>query len=393
MIERTKNSFKTMSVMEKFRGHFFNWYDTHTLEPLSPQYVSTVDSGNLSGYLLTLKSGLADIKEQKFFCSAHSTVFNDILYILVGILDTSANKISLILKRKSMLVKRIKNLKKTIVKLEEHPGKLAKTLKNLSSIMMRCRELRTQAGKKFNPETDWWFQAFEDQCERLQEDLIFLAPWLVTLGQENIRIDANLYQVLEKNHTLAEIARIYEIIPFIEEKISKLDPSSIEEQQTKEFYLKLERLIKQGSDRAQGRIKELSLMADQCSSFADMEFDFLYDASRHLLSIGYNVSIHRRDESFYDLLASESRLCSLIGISQGKLPLEHWFSLGRLVTIIKGKVILLSWGGSMFEYLMPQLIMPGYDNSLLGQTCLAIVEHQIDYGHRRGVPWGIFRIS
>ena len=120
-----------------------------------------------------------------------------------------------------------------------------------------------------------------------------------------------------------------------------------------------------------------------------MEYDFLYDKARHLLAIGYNVGERRRDPGYYDLLASEARLCSFVAIAQGQLPQESWFALGRLLTTAGGEPILLSWSGSMFEYLMPLLVMPTYENTLLDQTCKAAVERQIEYGKKRGVPWGI----
>ncbi len=120
-----------------------------------------------------------------------------------------------------------------------------------------------------------------------------------------------------------------------------------------------------------------------------MEYDFLFDRSSHLLAIGYNVDSRRRDTSYYDLLASEARLCSFVGIAQGQLPQESWFALGRLLTIAGGAPVLLSWSGSMFEYLMPLLVMPTYENTLLDQTCKAAVAGQIEYGRLRGVPWGM----
>ena len=120
-----------------------------------------------------------------------------------------------------------------------------------------------------------------------------------------------------------------------------------------------------------------------------MEYDFLFDEARHLLAIGYNVGERRRDASYYDLLASEARLCTFVAIAQGQLPQESWFALGRLLTTAGGGPILLSWSGSMFEYLMPLLVMPTYENTLLDQTCKAAVKRQIEYGRQRGVPWGI----
>ena len=130
-------------------------------------------------------------------------------------------------------------------------------------------------------------------------------------------------------------------------------------------------------------------LASQISQLTAIEYDFLYDHSRHLMAIGYNVTEHRRDTSYYDLLASEARLCSFIGIAQGRLPQESWFALGRLLTHAAGEPILLSWSGSMFEYLMPLLVMPTFANTLLDQTAHAAVKRQIQYGVQRGVPWGI----
>ncbi len=120
-----------------------------------------------------------------------------------------------------------------------------------------------------------------------------------------------------------------------------------------------------------------------------MEYEFLYDKGRHLLAIGYNVGERRRDASYYDLLASEARLCSFVAIAQGQVPQEAWFALGRLLITAGGEPVLLSWSGSMFEYLMPLLVMPTYENTLLDQTCRAAVQRQIEYGRTRGVPWGI----
>ncbi len=120
-----------------------------------------------------------------------------------------------------------------------------------------------------------------------------------------------------------------------------------------------------------------------------MEFEFLYDRPRHLLAIGFNADDSRRDTSYYDLLASEARFASFVAIAQGRLPQECWFALGRLLTTADGKPVLVSWSGSMFEYLMPQLVMPSYDGTLLDQTCRAAVARQIAYGRQRSVPWGI----
>ena len=141
--------------------------------------------------------------------------------------------------------------------------------------------------------------------------------------------------------------------------------------------------------QAKERVALIEKLGHECIDLAEMDWDFLYDKSKHLLTIGYRVEEHICDPGFYDLLASEARLCTFVAIAQGKLPEESWFALGRLLTKSGGDAILLSWSGSMFEYLMPLLVMPSYENTLLGQTYAATVRRQIEYGKQRGVPWGI----
>jgi hypothetical protein len=143
---------------------------------------------------------------------------------------------------------------------------------------------------------------------------------------------------------------------------------------------------------AEGALTQLAridALIDRCRELAAMDFEFLYDTASGLLAIGYDVGERRRDPSCYDLLASEARLASFLLIAQGQVPQKHWFSLGRLLTSHGSDVSLISWSGSMFEYLMPQLIMPSYPNTLLEQTCKAAVSRQIEYGRQREVPWGI----
>ena len=151
----------------------------------------------------------------------------------------------------------------------------------------------------------------------------------------------------------------------------------------------LRQLADQGSPLARDWVATIERLASQSGEMAQMEYGFLFNHAQRQLAIGYNVGEHRLDQSYYDLLASEARLCNFVAIAQGELPQESWFALGRLLTTYGGEAALLSWSGSMFEYLMPLLVMPTFDNTLLDQTCKAAVRRQIDYGEERGVPWGI----
>ena len=157
----------------------------------------------------------------------------------------------------------------------------------------------------------------------------------------------------------------------------------------RDWLAQLKQRISEVSDEAATRMATHERLARTCLELSDAELDFLFDGSRQLLAIGFNVADHRRDDSFYDLLASEARLTSFVAIAQGQLRQEHWFALGRLLTAFNGPTTLLSWSGSMFEYLMPLLVMPSFDDTLLDQTCKSAVVRQIAYGASRKVPWGM----
>ncbi len=149
------------------------------------------------------------------------------------------------------------------------------------------------------------------------------------------------------------------------------------------------RRIRQGSRQAKDRVNALHKLVQRIYELSRFNYDFLFDETRHLLAIGYNVDEHRLDNGYYDLLASEARLAYFLGIARGQIPKESWFALGRLLTTAGGAPLLISWSGSMFEYLMPLLFMPSYEHTLLDETCKLAVKRQIEYIKARGLPWGI----
>ena len=161
------------------------------------------------------------------------------------------------------------------------------------------------------------------------------------------------------------------------------DPAAVERLQ------RLRHTVTHAADRACNLIRGIERLAALCEELSEFECDFLYDTSRNLFTVGYHTTERRRDSGCYDLLASEARLASFVAIAHGRVPQKHWFSLGRQLTIVGGDAALLSWSGSMFEYLMPNLVMPSFPDTLLDHTCRAIVDRQIEYGRQRGVPWGI----
>ena len=189
---------------------------------------------------------------------------------------------------------------------------------------------------------------------------------------------------LDRAGTLRNIAKLgVDLGPVLDDAVASAAGDD------RDWLVALKQRIDAVSNHASARMASYEELTRSCLEFSDADFEFLYDEPRRLLAIGFNVAEHRRDASFYDLLASEARLASFVAIAEGQLPQEHWFALGRLLTGIDGEPTLLSWSGSMFEYLMPLLIMPDFDDTLLDQTCQAAVARQIAYGASRNVPWGM----
>ena len=120
-----------------------------------------------------------------------------------------------------------------------------------------------------------------------------------------------------------------------------------------------------------------------------MDFSFLFDSQRQVFHIGYNVTTSSLDLNYYDLLASEARLASLVAIAKGEVPQSHWLHLGRPFTRVDGRQALISWSATMFEYLMPRLMVRSEPGTLLGQTLEVVADRQIEYGREKNIPWGI----
>ena len=370
LIARTKMALNSMTKMERYKGHFYNWYDTQTLNPLLPKYISTVDSGNLVGHLMTMKQGLLAIPNQKIINPKIFEGLQDTLRVLIDTLEE--NDIQLL---KPFTVNLEKAWNHNLPSNKEVKFYLEELTKNFMAVIEKLNENREH-------ETYRWKQTLSSQLKQANEEIQILAPWLllndVPLKFINLipsNQDITLINLLKKVKELEVEASYYQTTT----------NTPIENQWLESFQNSLDKSIRQ----AEERMIMIEDLAQQCNELTDMEWDFLYDKSSRLLTIGYNVQKHHCDTSFYDLLASEARLCTFIGIAQGKLPEESWFALGRLLTIEGGDPILLSWSGSMFEYLMPLLIMPTYENTLLDQTCKAAVNWQIKYGKLVGLPWGI----
>ena len=317
-VERLEATLETMDALERFRGHFYNWYDTKHCYPLEPKYVSSVDSGNLAGHLIALAHACEEmIDRPRLDRSA-----------LAGIEDTA------------LLVR----LSTVVAAGDARPG------------------LATRGRLE---------EAIDAVTATVQEPPPDSAEWAARLAVLKARAQA-----------VRDIARA-----LVDE-----DPASAQT----DVLVWAEALCAtveshaRDLDMPETLIRRLTILARGALAMAGaMDFGFLFDPMRKLFAIGYRVTDGSLDPGRYDLLASEARLASFVAIAKGDVPVSHWFRLGRALTPVELDSVLVSWSGSMFEYLMPGLVMRAPAGSLLEQTSRLVVGRQIRYGAERGVPWGV----
>ncbi len=321
-VERLEATLATMGSLQRFRGHFYNWYDTRDLRPLDPQYVSSVDSGNLAGHLIALANTCREwigrpVAGPELFAGIEDGL-NLTRETLQGLPDD----------RRTQTITR---------------HQLADALDAL------CAALRPDR------------MPSEEIAARLSE----LAPQATTM------VDIARTLASERGDDAGA-----EMLFWAEATLASIESHRRDAAQTAQAARSLER--------------RLATLEATARTMADaMEFGFLVDPDRRLLSLGYRVAEGNLDPSCYDLLASEARLASFLAIAKGDVASRHWFRLGRAVTPIGRGAALVSWSGSMFEYLMPSLVMRAPAGSLLEQTSRLVVRRQMAHGAALGVPWGI----
>jgi cyclic beta-1,2-glucan synthetase len=360
LLDRIDAALTTMEGMPRYRGHFFNWYDTRTLEPLRPRYVSTVDSGNLAAQLLTLRSGLLAVADEPVLPRCWQNGVQDSFGVLKEALIAAqssqgqappaalAQFEQLLLSHENRPPVSLSEWNTMLTALEAAAEAIAAAL-GVTDARDDTTDRVAGAGDVVEAEAACWARLLLQQCRAGRDALRGLAL-------EQPGTTASAVPSPRQLHRAA---------------VAGLPPDA-------------------GDGRTEaGLLMKIEELAARAVALTSAEHGFLYDDSRHLMTIGYNVEERRADSGFYDLLASEARLGVFVAIAQGHIGQEGWFALGRLLTSAAGAPVLLSWSGSMFEYLMPMLLMPSYENTLLHQTCRGAVERQIEYGRQRGVPWGI----
>jgi cyclic beta-1,2-glucan synthetase len=309
-VERLEATFDTLNTLERFRGHFYNWYDTRTCRPLEPRYVSSVDSGNLAGHLIALAQACEEIIERPRSTGA----------ALAGIEDTAA--------------------------------------------LVRRSARETAVDPRLDVSVDALLAAFA-------------AP-----ADDGVDWPSTLAALQARARTVANVVRAH-----MAEDAQGAPPDVLVWAEALDATVASHA---RDVDLPDSLVRRLTVLARSARALvAAMDFRFLFDPMRKLLAIGYRMVDGTLDPGRYDLLASEARLASFVAIGKGDVPVSHWFRLGRALTPVEQDSVLVSWSGSMFEYLMPELVMRTPAGSLLEQTSRLVVARQITYGEERGVPWGV----
>jgi cyclic beta-1,2-glucan synthetase len=375
-IRDTEKTFDAVSRMPRCNGHLYNWYETDSLRPVPPFFVSTVDSGNLVASLWTLKQGCLDMIQKPLFHPAMWAGLRDVAVQLAEAAQKNCGASDL-----GSLVLDLTRMAEEIASENAIPvGELGALEIDALLVLKRVSE---SGG---NEEVVWWARELSARATSLLALIKTLAPWLEEQFQGAAPSGAEIRR-LQKGLTLESIPRIYrEISKGFDDRAAQATTAT----NTRHFQAALEKSARLAEDFA----KRLICLSSTAQSMADdMDFSFLFDQKKKLFSVGYEECEGVISKCNYDLLASEARTAVFVAIAKGDVPQESWFRLGRSYRTYKRDAVLLSWSGTMFEYVMPCLWLRGYPNTLLDNGVRSSIRAQQKFARERGIPWGISESS
>jgi cyclic beta-1,2-glucan synthetase len=387
VVQTLWRSMETIARLERCEGHLLNWYDIQTLKPLEPRYVSTVDSGNLLGALLSLEHGLEELIRRPVLDGS----------IFEGLRDTG-EVLKEAVEQEGIPHPGAGVLEGLTRAGRNSTGSVVALLQLLRRVEGSARALPETAGEAADREEGSAYWAGQLQCQ--------ISAWLGTRDRYlawveiiNEKSDGEIASLGEEalhaiRRDLTHAPSLYDLAKGRVSCITALQ--SIREHPPSAAGSLVEWLdrVMQAFDRSKWLAGEMLDLAERLIQKVrelseSINMRFLYDLKRKLFAIGFSVSDRRLDSAFYDLLASEARIGSYVAIARGEVPMEHWFSMGRPYRAIGRRRVLLSWTGTMFEYLMPLLFQRSYGSSLLDRAARDAVAIQVAYGRKRRVPWGV----
>lgn len=398
LLLRLRDTLRGMSGLHRYRGHILNWHNTRNREPLHPRYVSTVDSGNLLASLLVLSRALERIGELSVISPERWRG----LEINIGILEDSlegSEGPKDFLKAVYDTLERAKESDSSSVL--DHLEELDLALSEMEGEIVAYIESRGMSPEGIGEVRTWLLRARSHHGD-MEDEIRYLYPWVPFLAEEGKGFSSSQKPELESawKKLLEELPDEPSPMGFLRsyrsalKKLRSLETvigdSTPEDASLLELSSRLKELLAEGRKHCLEVIRDGEALANRVEKEADgMDFSFLYHRGRDVFRIGFNVDLEQPDGNCYDLLASEARITSLLTIARRQVPPDHWLHLSRPFTSVSGMLGLLSWSGTMFEYLMPILFTGYQKDTLLGKCCLAAVKRQMDYAKQLGIPWGV----
>jgi cyclic beta-1,2-glucan synthetase len=362
-IELTEHSLQTYDKMEKFRGHIYNWYDTRTLLPIRPITISSVDSGNLAASFYTLRTGCRSLLREPLLDPGLFSGIRDHWQMLTSMPDAPAGLTA-----------------------------LAPPALKAGADKWIAWALATADAPEFAVaaagETAWWLAETQRRIGALAGLVRDYMPWLLPQFAPLLALP-QLQGVAETAATIqtgAASGLAGDLDARIARAATSLPADSPQVVLAEELRLALGS-AREGLKAIASALKDLS--SESMRFATEMDFGFLMDKSRLLLSIGYEIERQHLHQACYDLLCSEARIAAFITVAKGEAPQQSWFKLGRIHTMAYGQPVLISWTGTMFEYMMPSIWMRSYPDTLVSRTLSGVVEIQRAFGKEHGIPWGI----
>jgi Ca2+/Na+ antiporter len=378
-VEHTEATIQSAKGLPRYRGHFLNWYHTQTLEPLPPRFVSTVDSGNLAACLLTLKQACLGMGKEPLLPPDTWQGVRDHISLVEELVTGKVLPVD--------VVASVQKLSQAVENIEDSPLDWVSALPLLEHHAQEALEaLRPVAADELRPQPNtvtelaWWLGETRARIERLNTLVQTLTPWLLSeYRQLAPAVPAESLSLISLPGVIAAVEDHLIDLPTFDD-----DGPSPEAIQAFRSHLQASLL---NATELTERLQQLAAVAGEL--FEAMDFRFLFDPSRKLLRVGYDVETRELAKSYYDLLASEARTATFVAIAKGDIEQEAWFHLGRAQTRAHDEAPLVSWSGTLFEYLMPVLWMRSFRGTLLDQGMSSAVACQRQHTKKRGVPWGV----
>ena len=359
-VQQTTHTLESVARLHKHRGHLYNWYNTRTLEAMHPRFVSTVDSGNLVASLITLKGGCQELLQRPLLSSALLDGYADHLCALADLGAVS---------------------RKTVRSLET-----PREVHWLDRLLAPVSLSSSNSGQTSEPNADrsWFTEQTTGLFQQINQTIAGFMPWLLA-EFAGLRDDVIIAPL-----TNCDEVTIASLPECIEQLRIKLEVSVTLGMENRELRKALLARLPEARLNALRLVEQLRSIASQCERLVrEMDFSFLFDRRRKLLSIGYDGEAGKVNAACYDLLASEARIAAFVAVAKGDIPQESWFQMGRSHVVVDGRATLISWTGTMFEYLMPALWLRSYPETLLENTKQVAVFAQQMYADEKRIPWGI----